>query len=52
MLQHDEFIDLVAKMRKYQNEYFATRTQVAYNTARSLERKVDAALAEYKNQKP
>lgn len=44
MIQDDDFIKLVADMRRHQKAYFATRSQVEYNTARSLERQVDIAI--------
>lgn len=49
-MQHDDFIQLVYDMRQHQKAYFATRSQIEYNTSRSLERKVDAALADYQTQ--
>lgn len=49
-MQHDDFIQLVYDMRQHQKAYFATRSQIEYNTARSYERRVDAALADYSAQ--
>lgn len=43
-IHDDEFIQLVYEMREHQKAYFETRSQVELNIARSLERRVDAAL--------
>lgn len=45
-MDHKEFIDLVANMRRAQKEYFEHRTNAALSSAKSLERKVDKVLAE------
>lgn len=39
-----EFFELVAKMRKAQREYFATRTNDALSKSKQLEREVDAEI--------
>lgn len=49
-MHDDEFIQLVYEMREHQKAYFETRSQVELNTARSLERQVDAALANLMNE--
>lgn len=41
-----EFIDLVAKMRAAQREYFRTRSHDALESSKNYERDVDAALRE------
>lgn len=40
----DEFIEAVKKMRKAQNEYFRTRSGIALNEAKKLEKQVDEML--------
>lgn len=39
-----EFFELVAKMRKAQKDYFATRTTEALFLSKRLEREVDAEI--------
>ncbi len=45
----DEFIELVAKMRHAQKEYFRTRSDSAMDKAVSLERQVDRWLKDDQN---
>jgi len=40
----EEFMQLVARMRAVQKEYFRTRTQSALNESKRLEKEVDVAL--------
>ena len=40
----DEFIEAVKKMKKAQNEYFRTRSGIALNEAKKLEKHVDEML--------
>lgn len=44
--------DLVKRMRDAQKDYFATRKVSVLNVCRDLERRVDAALGEVKEQTP
>lgn len=46
----NEFIDLVAKMRKYQKKYFKTRDFKFLAKSKELEEKVDQWLANHNNQ--
>lgn len=39
-----EFFDLVARMRKMQQEYFRTRTSASLSASKKLERAVDAEI--------
>ncbi len=39
-----EFFDLVARMRKMQQEYFRTRTSASLSVSKKLERAVDAEI--------
>lgn len=39
-----EFFDLVARMRKAQQEYFRTRTSASLSVSKKLERAVDAEI--------
>jgi len=39
-----EFGQMVIDMRRWQNDYFRTRSNYAFTNARALERKVDAVL--------
>lgn len=39
-----EFFDLVARMRKMQQEYFRTRTSASLSASKKLERTVDAEI--------
>lgn len=39
-----EFFDLVARMRKIQQEYFRTRTSASLSASKKLERAVDAEI--------
>lgn len=39
-----EFFDLVARMRKMQQEYFRTRTSASLSAFKKLERAVDAEI--------
>lgn len=41
-----EFADLVEKMRKAQKTYFSTRSQKALEESKTLEKQVDALIAE------
>ena len=47
----DEFVDLVAQMMDWQQNYFRTRATSALKYARDLERRVDRALDEDLEQK-
>lgn len=42
----DEFMDLVADMRRAQKEYFRTRSDAALRASKTLERRVDEALTD------
>lgn len=44
-----EFIDLVARMREAQKEYFRTRTQEALRHSKDLEAKVDHVISTRNN---
>lgn len=39
-----EFFDLVARMRKMQQEFFRTRTSASLSASKKLERAVDAEI--------
>lgn len=39
-----EFFDLVARMRKVQQEYFRTRTSASLSASKKLERAVDTEI--------
>lgn len=41
-----EFVNLVEKMRKAQKAYFSTRRQKALEESKTLEKQVDALIAE------
>ncbi len=42
----DEFMDLVAEMRRSQKDHFRTRSDGALRASKTLERRVDEALIE------
>lgn len=46
------FLNLVASMRRAQQEYFANRSTQILHEARDLERRVDAWLASAKEETP
>lgn len=50
-MKHNEtkFVVLVHKMRKAQNEFFATRSEAALREAKRLEKKVDEMIDEVLN---
>lgn len=46
-MTHQQFIDLVCRMRSAQKQYFRTRTFADLEESKKLEREVDKALQEY-----
>lgn len=44
-MRASEFVALVGRMRKHQDEYFKTRSPAALRAAKECERKVDAIVA-------
>lgn len=47
---YPEFLDLVEKLRKAQQEYFRTRSILKLEEAKGLEREVDAEILRYRVQ--
>lgn len=47
-MTHNEFIDLVAKMRYHQKEFFRARKQTDLTESKRLEKAVDQAIADFK----
>ncbi len=47
-MTHEEFVDLVAKMRHHQREFFRARRQEDLNESRKLEKSVDQAIETFK----
>lgn len=43
-MNDNEFLELIARMRNRQKEYFRTRSSVALCESRALEREVDAEI--------
>lgn len=50
-MRASEFIELVGRMRKHQDDYFKTRSQESLRAAKECERKVDAIVAANRNAK-
>lgn len=47
-MTHEEFVELVAKMRDKQNTYFRTKSRIALDESKALEKAVDAAIYDFR----
>lgn len=45
-MSYEQFRELVKDMRKWQKEYFKTRSKTALSESKRLEKQVDEALSE------
>lgn len=51
-MKPEEIIDLVESMREWQKRYFRERSAEALSRSKELERRVDAAIEQFKNRQP
>jgi hypothetical protein len=49
-MTYDAFVDLVSNLRAAQREFFRTKSSAALEQSKRLEKQVDAAIREYREQ--
>lgn len=51
MMEYDDFMELVADMRRFQKKYFKTRDRVALARSKELEKEVDKQIEYWEKDK-